>query len=297
MQWAVEALQARGWSVILKETKRHGQMHELAASAVHENVDAVFAAGGDGTVGAVAAALAGSPVTFGVLPVGTANIWAVELGLVEPRIVLESAAEVEECLEAQVSGVVKLVDMGRCGDRPFLLWAGVGLDGHVINKIEPRPEIAKRFGDLYFYVAGLLAATDYRGGPMTVRAEAGTMSGTKLLAIITNIRLYAGVDSILDPSARIDDGQLEVWTMGGESYFDALAQLIRYKRGQHYGHPSVQKLSGRKVEIELGRPMRLQFDGEAAGVVTRAEFSVWSGALRVFAPRKPLPIFLNRPDS
>ncbi|MEK7786884.1 MAG: diacylglycerol kinase family protein [Chloroflexota bacterium] len=296
LKWAVETLQSRGWSVVLKETKRHGEMRQVAESVMKDDVDAVFAAGGDGTVGAVSAALAGSDVVMGVLPTGTANIWAVELGVVEPGAGLKSAADVQNCLDAQLNGVVKSVDLGRCGDRSFLLWAGVGLDGYVISKIEPRPEIGKRLGEAYFYLAGLLAATDFRGGPMTVRTENGTMSGTKLLAIVANIRRYAGVHSILDPDVRVDDGQLDAWTMGGESYFDALSQLIRYKRGQHRGHPTVQKLSGRKIEVETERPMRLQFDGEAAGAVTRAEFGVWPGALRVFAPRTPSPIFSNRPD-
>ncbi|MBI3242843.1 MAG: diacylglycerol kinase family lipid kinase [Chloroflexi bacterium] len=295
VQWAQKALQALGWSVVLKETRRHGEMHGVAASVLSEDVDAVFAAGGDGTVGAVSAALAGSDVVMGVLPTGTANIWAVELGLIEPGAGLKSAADVQNCLEAQLNGVVRSVDIGRCGDRSFLLWAGVGLDGHVISKIEPRPELSKRLGEAYFYLAGLLAAADFRGGPMTVRADDRTISGTKLLAVITNIRRYAGVQSILDPDTRVDDGQLDVWTMDGESYFEALGQLVRYKRGQHLGHPTVQKLSGRRIEVETELPMRLQFDGEAAEAVKRAEFNVWPAALRVFAPQKPSPIFSNRP--
>ena len=288
VRWAVEALQARGWPAALMPTERPRQMGELAAAAVGEGARAIFAAGGDGTVGAVAEALAGTETVLGVLPIGTVNVWATELGLNRK---LNSQQAVRACIDAQVDGAVRAVDMGRYGSRAFLLWAGIGLDAHVINKIEPRPEWGKRFGSNYFLLAGLAAAMDFRGGPMTVRTEQGTMSGKKILAVLSNVRLYAGSDSVLDRDARVDDGLLDVWTMSGESYMDALVQLNRYKRGKLADHPSAQKLIGREIEIELGQEMLLQFDGEVAGRVSRAHFSVWPGALRVFAPDKPLQIF------
>ncbi len=290
VRWAVEALQSRGWSAALMPTERPGQMGELAAAAVASGARAIFAAGGDGTAGAVAEALAGTETVLGVLPIGTVNVWAAELGLNRK---LNSPQAVGACMDAQVDGAVRAVDMGRCGSRAFLMWAGIGLDAHVINKIEPRPEVGKRFGNSYFFWAGLIGATDFRGGAMTVRTEQGTMNGKKILAVVSNVRLYAGngADSVLDPEAKVDDGQLAVWTMGGESFFDALIQLNRYRHGGHLHHPDAQKLNGREIEIELERPMLLQFDGEVAGQVSRARFTVWPGALRVFAPRKPLKIF------
>jgi len=291
VEWATEALQTQGWSVALKTTDRAGQMRALAAEALEEGAGAVFAAGGDGTVSAIAEALAGSSAALGVLPIGTANLWATELGLVAPRELMESAERVRVCMEAQVNGLQRVVDVGRCGERIFLLWTGVGLDAHVIQKIEPRPEIGKLFGEAYIVLAGLLAAIDFRGGPMTIRTENGTIAGDKLLAVVANVRLYAGTESVLDPESRADDGLFEAWAMEGQSFADALIQLDRYQRGEHLTHPWAQKLRGRKIEIELGMPMLLQFDGEVVGEVTRAEFSVWPGALKVLAPSHPAPIF------
>jgi diacylglycerol kinase family enzyme len=127
---------------------------------------------------------------------------------------------------------------------------------------------------------------------MTVRTENGSMSGVKLLAVVANVQRYAGNNSVLDPDARVDDGLLDVWTMEGDSYFDGLAHLIRYKLGKHIGHPSMKKLRGREVEIELARPMYLQCDGELAHAVTHASFRVRPGDLRVFVPgRDRLEIF------
>lgn len=291
--WAVEALQACGWAATVRRTSGPGEMRRLAEAAAAEGAEAVFAAGGDGTVGAAASALAGSQVVLGVLPIGTANIWAVELGLNTP---LRRPAHMRACIEAQVNGEIRRVDLGRSAGRTFLLWAGLGLDGHVIHRVEPRPEFLKRLGEFYFYAAGLIAALDFRGAAMTVRTENGAMSGHKLLAIVTNIRRYAGARSTLDANARADDGVLDVWTMDGRRYWDALAQLVRYKRGRHVGHSSVHKLAGRNIVIETTRPMMLQLDGEIVGPVSRAEFSVWPAALRVLAPHKPLPVFGRPPE-
>lgn len=282
-QWAAGALRERGWTVEVKPTRHPDQMHELAADSAAEGVDAVFAAGGDGTVGAVAESLVGTPTIMGVLPIGTENIWAAEMGL---ALQVNNERAVKACIHAQLDGAARAVDMGVCGRRKFLLWAGVGLDAHVISKIEPRPDFGKRFGSLYYYVAGLLAAADFRGGPMTVRTENGSMSGVNMLAVVTNVQRYAGNNSVLDGDARVDDGLLDVWTMGGESYWDGLAHLVRYKLGKHVGHPAVKKLRGREITIELARPMQLQFDGELAGAVTRASFGAQPADLRVFAPRR-----------
>ena len=136
-----------------------------------------------------------------------------------------------------------------------------------------------------------MAAIDFHGGPMTIRTENGLIAGDKLLAVVANVRLYAGMESVLDPDSRADDGVFEVWAVEGQSFADSLIQLDRYQRGEHLTHPSAQKLRGRKVEIELGTPMPLQFDGEVVGETGRAEFNVWPGALKVLAPRQPVPIF------
>ncbi len=290
--WAAAALHDRGWVVSVRPTQRPGQMHTLAAASVEEGVDAIFAAGGDGTVGAVAGAAAGSGSILGVLPIGTANIWASELGLAGP---MSTASAVHACVEAQLGGAVRAVDMGQGNGRKFLLWAGVGLDAHIVKKIEPRPGWGKRFGALYYYAAGIRAGFDFRGVPMTIRTEQGSASGVNLLVVVANVRRYAGNDRILDPEARVDDGLLEVWWMAGESFWDGLAHLIRYRLGRHREHPQVHKLRGPAAEIELERPMLLQCDGELSGMFTRMHFQVCPGDLRVFVPRhEGSDIFIGR---
>lgn len=282
VRWAAYVLREHGWEVSVRPTRRPGQMRELAVQAAHEGMDAIFAAGGDGTVGAAAEALGGSEALLGVLPLGTANIWAADLGV---PLKLNSEMDVRACVEAQLNGTLHKVDMGRSGQRKFLLWAGVGLDAHVVGRVEPRPEIGKRFGVIFYYIAGLLAATGFRGGPMTIRTERETISGTKMMALICNVGRYAGTDSILDPNSKPDDGLFEVWTLEGESLFDGLSNLIRLKTGKHHNHPDIHRLLARQVDIEIGKRMPVQFDGEKWADISQASFEMLPGHLNIFRPK------------
>jgi len=296
-QWAAQALRDCGWEASVRPTPAPGQMHALAAVVAAEGVDAIFAAGGDGTVGAVAEAVAGTHTALGVLPIGTANLWATELGLAGR---MNSPRAVRACVEAQLNGTVRAIDIGMVTDtggpdRKFLLWAGLGLDAHVISKIEPRPEWAKRLGALHYTVAAFFAALDVRGTPLTIRTEQETVTGTMLLAVIANIRLYAGLNSVVAPGARADDGTLEVVAVEADSVQSGLAHLLRFRMGRHLYHPNVKTLRGREVEIESERPMPLQCDGEFAGRVIRLRARAGPGQLQIFAPqRADLKIFERR---
>lgn len=291
VDWAAQILRGMGWDVWVEPTRGPDQTTPLAAAFASQGVEAVFAAGGDGTVGAVAAALTGRSTTLGVLPIGTANVWAYELGLMNRLDTLET---VRTCLEAQLAGQTRFVDMGEGNGHKFLLWAGVGLDAHVISRIEPRPEIGKRLGQLYFLLAALWGGRDFRGGPMSIRTEQGELKGTKMLALVANIQHYAGTNSVLDSEARVDDGLFEVWAMDGESYLDGLRHLIRFKQGRHAQDPGIQKLRGRHVSLELERPMLLQFDGEVVGRTRSVHLKLLPAALKVFAPKHtPAQIFVE----
>jgi len=294
-EWAVQVLRQMGWDVTLAPTPGPKQVTPLAAGFANDGLDVVFAAGGDGTAGAVAEALAHTQTALGVLPIGTANIWANELGLTQH---LDSAGAVKTCLDAQLAGTLRTVDLGECNGRKFLLWAGVGLDAHVISRIEPRPAIGKRLGQFYYLVSSLWAGRDFRGGPMIIQTEQGQQHGTKMIAIVANVQHYAGNDSILDVETRSDDGLFEVWSMNGETYLEGLRNLIRFKRGRHVGHPEIQRLRGHDITIEVARPTLLQFDGELYGPVTKINIQLLPHALRVLVPNLPdLKIFQATPNT
>ena len=111
-------------------------LDRLSEEAIDEGQSAVFVIGGDGSVGTIAASLSGSDTALGVLPAGTANVWAKELGLRGVDWFHRQA------LDRAAAGLaepdVRLIDVGEINGRKFLLWGGVGLDAAVVSRVEPR---------------------------------------------------------------------------------------------------------------------------------------------------------------
>jgi diacylglycerol kinase (ATP) len=126
---AAELWQNHGWRVELRATTAPGDATVQAQLAAAEGYDVVAGAGGDGTVNEVMNGLVGTRTALAVLPIGTVNIWARELGL--PIDVQRSAAAF---LQAQL----EQIDVGRAGKRYFLLMAGIGFDAAVTAVINPR---------------------------------------------------------------------------------------------------------------------------------------------------------------
>ncbi len=146
---------------------------------------------------------------MGVLPAGTANVFAQELGL--PRMDWAHWFGVEETAAKLARGQIRLVDLGNVNRKPFLLWAGVGLDGKVVNSIEPRDRWEKTFGVLNYAILTLWTSLDWTGLELRVTSGERTWEGRFLVAVASNIRSYAGGLMELAPSALVDDGQLDFW--------------------------------------------------------------------------------------
>ena len=114
----------RGWAAPLwLETTREDSGTRMTARAVAQGVDLVVCCGGDGSVRAVAAALAGTGVPLGVLPTGTGNLLARNLGI--PR-------DLEAAVDVALGGRERTLDLGAVGDRRFVVMAGVGFDAAMI---------------------------------------------------------------------------------------------------------------------------------------------------------------------
>src|SRR5437773_125821 len=109
---AAEALTRRGLAVRLERSPTIDGLRQSAREAIQAHADAVLVAGGDGSLGTIAAELAGSPVALGFLPAGTANVWAKELNL--PTLSWLRPHALEDAALHLMEGRVRPVDMGRC---------------------------------------------------------------------------------------------------------------------------------------------------------------------------------------
>src|SRR5438876_2530835 len=127
-------LRRSGWSVELRLTNEASETRQQAREAVARQVNVVIAAGGDGTINEIIQELAGSETALGVIPGGTVNVWAREVGIPQ---------EIAAARAILVNGQTRRIDLGRVDGRYFLLMAGIGMDGEITYAVEKKP--AKRF--------------------------------------------------------------------------------------------------------------------------------------------------------
>lgn len=279
---AADVLRLAGWEVMLRISLSGEHLTELCRRAVATGCEAVFVAGGDGSVGYAVAGLVGSETALGVLPAGTANVWAQELGL--PVLSWTSPLALEHSARQLMLARAWPVDVGLCNGRPFLLWAGAGLDGYVVHQIEPRPRWEKHLGVMGYAAGVVRAAVGWQGAHLRVHANGVAVEGDFLLAVVSNIRSYAGGIARLTPDACLDDGQMELWLFDGQGLRDAVRQAADLLRGQHLYSQRVRRLAVQEVRLEAESPLYLQLDGEPAVVASQVSIRVLPRALRVLLP-------------
>lgn len=294
LQRASKVLMREGWEVRIAEGKGGEELSRLAEQAVDHDCFAVFVAGGDGSVGTVASALAGSETALGVLPSGTANVWAQELGL--PRLDWVHWFALEQAAARLANGSVRLVDLGLCNERAFLLWAGMGLDAHVVNSIEPRERWKKAFPTVQFATTALWSSLGWEGIHLRAVTPELEIQGTYLVAVACNIPAYAGGLMDLAPGAKVDDGLLDFWLIEGSSLKDVLVRVFQIFRGTHVDAPGITHFRSREAHFESITPVLMQFDGEPFLVEGQVDFQVLKQALKVLVPVDTGPRLFT-PDS
>jgi diacylglycerol kinase (ATP) len=283
LERVVGYLSERGWHVTIRATRKPGDATELARAAVAARCKAVLVAGGDGTIHEAVNGLVGSDTAMGVLPVGTGNVWAKEIGL--PTLGLTQPDRLLTAARMLVDGEVRWVDVGRVGDRFFINCAGVGIDSTVAAQVEPRTRTAKQLGGILTYlVAGFSIARDFSGVRSTIVVDDRTIRTMILLVVVSNIQLYGGVVK-MTPEARLDDGLLDVRIFKGMG----LAWIFRHVAGvftrRHLRNPMVSHYQGQRVTIYTAEPFPVQLDGEPVGT-TPISLEVVPRSLRVLVPRR-----------
>jgi YegS/Rv2252/BmrU family lipid kinase len=268
-----EAMAAHGWSEPLwLETTPDETGRGLAEAAVAEQVDVVIASGGDGTVTACAGGVAGSGVPLAVLPAGTGNLLARNLGL---------PLALDEALAVAMSGRDRPLDVGVVNGHPFVAMAGVGFDAMLLDSTgEP---LKKRLG----WVAYVLSALHHlRDRPVraTLRADGGRVLRRRASGIIVgNVGALQGGLALL-PGAEPDDGLLDltVLTARGWSGWLALTVDLLLRRNRT---GRVARTAFRELRVQLDRPQLWELDGEVMGVTRQLVVVVQPGRLLVRVPR------------
>ncbi|HET9912554.1 MAG TPA: diacylglycerol kinase family protein [Anaerolineales bacterium] len=287
----VKELESAGWQVDAAETLSGEHIIELAKQAAAEKKDAVFAVGGDGTIGNVVNGLVGSETALGVLPAGTANVWSIELGLQpfawhRPWVLRKNVAIL-------ANAPCYRVDVGLCNQVSFMMWAGIGLDAMAVQALEPRVRIDKFFAAPEYAVSALWNAAQWSGLNLHLWADEQEVEGRFILAVATNIRHYMGGLSNLSPDAYIDDGLLDLWLFSGSNLGDALRHAYDLWRGSHVNSDAAQRISFRNLHVEADSSYWIHTDGETRGSASFAEISVQTRALKLLVSPAGMELLKN----
>lgn len=249
------------------------EAEELAAVFAAANEPVVVAAGGDGTLNAVVKGLAGTKTALGILPTGTMNVFARELGL--PVDQLKLAFEVID------KGETVDVDLFAMNGAPFVQMAGVGFDAQIIE--ETTWESKKALGPLAYLLSAVKVLGD-RPPKMTVHfAEGHTVEGVAVL--VGNGSLYGGQVRLFGKANNADD-LLDVLVFKEAGYkvvMDSLAGLARGGFDEKMDTVGYYQSSGLKVECD--REIPVEVDGELWGKTRSAQFVNIPEKLRVLAPK------------
>lgn len=239
----------------------------------------LFVAGGDGTVRAAAQALRGTDVPLAILPTGTVNVLARELGI--------PLSDPGAAVDLGLSGEERRIDMGLCNDEPFLLVCSGGVDSATVSQVNEGLKSAVGATAYAFAAFGALATFT----PPTVRI---TIDGRALpetdifLVAVGNTSLYGG-DLRLLPAASLEDGLLDIAIFTAPALPASvrnaafLPQLADAALGRHALSDNVWIYQGKHITLECDEPLLLQRDGDL-GESTPATFTVAPQALRVKAP-------------
>lgn len=279
---ASKELQKRGWEIDIERTRGAEHTTSLAEKAGQAGYGAVFVAGGDGSINQTVAGLLGGDTALGVLPSGTANVWAQEIGL--PVLSWTNWVALEKSAKILAEGQERWVDVGLCQGTPFLLWAGMGLDAFVVHHIEPRTRLEKNIAFPQYAANAAWLARKWEGMKLKIVIQDELIEGTYLLAVVTNVHLYAGGIAEISPSAKINDGQMDLWLFSGTTLAEALRHMWTLYSGQHFNSDQVKHFFCQNAELYSEKPFYLQVDGEPLPESRKAKINIQHKALKVLVP-------------
>jgi diacylglycerol kinase family enzyme len=264
------ALRAGGWRLESLPTTGPDHCRELARAAVGRDEEALFVLGGDGTLRVVASVLSGSSVALGPLPGGTTNVVAHALGL--PSDPVAAALRL-------AAGEARAFDLGRAGDEVFLMQLSGGLDAAVLARVDPR--LKRRVGKGAVVAAGMRELLRYRFPVYRLEVDGRELQVTGF--VVANLAEYAGSARIV-PSARADDGRLDLLLFHGARRRAAAGFALDLARGRHLRRPDVRVLPCERARVLGPEGAALQVDGDPFRPALPLEVGLAAGALRLLVP-------------
>jgi diacylglycerol kinase (ATP) len=269
-RWQARVTSLTRGTAVLCETSCTGEAESVARRAAQEGYGKIVAAGGDGTIHEVVNGLAGTEAALGLLPLGTMNVFATELGL--------PSGDLEKCWQIICDGHTRCVDLPAANGKHFVQLAGIGLDAQAVQ--ETSQAFKRNFGPLSYLISAAQIASRTPPHLLIESADAGSTDGSFVL--IGNGRLYGGPFPFFK-RALIDDGLLDVLVFKRLRYLEIIRYLQDVIFSPSIARPDVEYFQTKRLRVSSEDDVPVEADGELIGHCPM-EFQVEQYGLRVLAP-------------
>jgi len=244
-----------GETVVWVSTSAQDLRHLVAQH--HETLTRVVAAGGDGTVMETIAAIREYPhIELGILPVGTGNRLADNLGI---------PTQLKGALDAALRGDAYRLDLGEINGQFFALMAGAGFDADIMDNVLP---VEKRYLGIFAYLfQGFKRAFQAPYAIWEVRVDGQLVRTRGIGVVVANAGNLLGRYFTLTPGARTNDGLLDVCILATRNRSDYLGALIQIllQHTSGFAHPGIQHLRGQHIQVRSRPRLKVQADGDVIG--------------------------------
>jgi len=243
-------LESAGFKIEIVQTPAPGEAARIAREAAAEGCRTVIAVGGDGTANEIANGLVGTSTALALYPIGSGNDFARSLGYPRKR---------RQIARFLAGARRRVIDVGEVNGRIFVNAAGVGIDGHVAERVEASARVVGQ--TLGYFVGSLVSIATYRPQPMRLRIDDQTIEGKQLVVVAAN-GTHFGSGMHVAPDAKVDDGVLDIIVAGDLGRWASLVALAKLYRGTHVNGRDVRAFRARTLDVELERELPTQADGE-----------------------------------
>jgi len=254
---------------IWSEVPKSKYAPERVEKALAEGAETVFVWGGDGMVQRCVDVLAGSDARLAILPAGTANLFASNLGI---------PGDIGEAVQIGLNGHQRTLDLGKMNGEHFAVMAGAGLDARMIRDTDGGPK--DKYGRLAYIWA---ASKNLRTEPFKARVEVNGdlwYKGDASCLLVGNVgALFGGLEAF--ESASPEDGLLEIGVTHAESLGQWARTVARTAIGSVTQSPFVQATKAKRVDVEFDRKVLYELDGGDRKEVKRLKVKVKPAALTV----------------
>lgn len=270
--WIQAEAEAAGWRTDVQVSQGPGDIERMAREAVASGIRRLVVVGGDGSLNEAVQAVVGSDVELGLVPAGTSNILANEIGLPE---------DFREAARLAFTGRALAIDVGKANDRYFTLMLGIGYDVSTIEVMWP--QFKRMMGQVAYTVAGVQAFVRHRAVRMRIEVDGRRVRRLTYFLVVANTRLYGMANTTVAEHADVRDGLFDVVIIRARAWHHVISSMVRIFFGIKNPFEKVETIRGREVTIRSARKVKYQLDGDTAGNLP-VRVTMLPKALRIIAP-------------